>query len=294
MNSVPASIQRVGAFLGRRPSSWQRVSPSSSPTLRWTVQFEDGQSAYIKIANNPQTAQWLRSEYQIHRSFDADFLPKLLGWLEDPRQPTMILENLSTAVWPPPWTSDHVERVLQTLLRVHRSSIAMNRTLLETKRMSEHTWAHVRANPQPFLSLGLCSHDWLQRALLVLERAEAMANLLGNDLMHGDIKSGNVCFVGLRTVFIDWNWACRGNGWVDIAMWLPSLEDEGGPRPEKVLADQAQLAAAVAGNLAVRAPKPAPALYPDLRPMQLRKLRRALPWACRTLGLPIPDRVNPQ
>jgi aminoglycoside phosphotransferase (APT) family kinase protein len=125
-------------------------------------------------------------------------------------------------------------------------------------------------------------------ALPALETAEAAAEFRGGDLLHGDVKSGNVCLLGERTVLVDWNWAVRGNGLLDLATWLPSLHDEGGPAPETILPGQAPLAAAVAGGLALRASKPAPTQFPNLRIAQTRRLKRALPWACRLLGIDAP------
>ena len=69
--------------------------------------------------------------------------------------------------------------------------------------------------------------------------AEAEAVLDGTDLLHLDVRSDNLCFVGSRAVLVDWNWACRGNGLVDLAGWVPSLHAEGGPLPESCLAGPA-------------------------------------------------------
>jgi hypothetical protein len=261
-------------------------------TLRWTVRFEKGPPAFVKAANTARAAQWLRREYEVYRSVRGDFLPGLIGWLDDPRQPILVLEDLSDAVWPPPWSSEFIGRVLQTLSRVRNAHSAVSRTLEQSGRMYAQSWKLVRANPMPFLSLGLCTRDWLRKAISVLQDAEASVRLDGSDLLHGDVKGGNVCFAGARTVLVDWNWACRGNALLDAATWLPSLEEEGGPAPEQVLPDSGPLAAAVAGNLALRAPKPPPAQMPELRSIQTRKLRRALAWVCRVLHLPAADALN--
>jgi hypothetical protein len=292
MDLIPTSISRVGALLGRRPASWRKVMEGLNTTSRWIVRFEDGGSAFLKVAGSVRAAQWLRWEYDVYRSVREDFLPALIGWLDDPLRPILILEDLSDAVWPPPWTPELIQRVPETLLRVRVADVPLRRTLEQTGRLEARSWRKVRADPRPFLSLGLSSRAWLERALPPLQGAEAAARLDGADLLHGDVKGGNVCFVGSRTVFVDWNWACRGNGVLDAAMWLPALEEEGGPPPERLLPGQGPVAAAIAGNLALRAAKPPPAQIPDLRKSQARKLRHALAWACRTLHLPLPDFVD--
>ena len=75
------------------------------------------------------------------------------------------------------------------------------------------------------------------------------------------------------------------------AFWLPSLELEGGPKPDAVLPSGpgvAELAALVAGFFAARAGLPPPSGAPTVRGIQLAQLRPALAWACRALGLPQP------
>ena len=82
-----------------------------------------------------------------------------------------------------------------------------------------------------------------------------------------------------------------GNAVLDVAFWLPSLELEGGPKPDAVLPSGpgvAELAALVAGFFAARAGLPPPSGAPTVRGIQLAQLRPALAWACRALGLPQP------
>jgi hypothetical protein len=107
--------------------------------------------------------------------------------------------------------------------------------------------------------------------------------------VHFDVRSDNLCFLDDRCILIDWNFACRGNGDVNIATWLPSLEAEGGPRPESILPDAREFAASMSGYWAWRAGQPPPANAPHLRQVQLAQLRSALAWAIRELGLPPVD-----
>jgi hypothetical protein len=54
-------------------------------------------------------------------------------------------------------------------------------------------------------------------------------------------SAATICFLGERVVLVDWNWACRGHGAVDVAAWLPSLHLEGGPRPDTILDEPAEV-----------------------------------------------------
>jgi hypothetical protein len=95
--------------------------------------------------------------------------------------------------------------------------------------------------------------------------------------------------VGERVVLVDWNWACRGNGTVDIAAWLPSLHLEGGPLPDAMLPEPPCLAALISGYFAARAGLPVEQASIQIRALQLAQLQVALPWGVRALGLPPPE-----
>jgi hypothetical protein len=149
-------------------------------------------------------------------------------------------------------------------------------------------WSLVAEDPTSFLKLGLCSETWLKKALPELVDAESRAPLEGNELVHLDVRSDNICFAQDRTLLIDWNMACRGNGLFDQASWLPSLHAEGGPLPEEVLPNAPEFAAITSGFFAARAGLPLIERAPGVRRVQLQQLESALPWAIRALGLPPP------
>ena len=153
-------------------------------------------------------------------------------------------------------------------------------------------WRDVATDPAPFLALGLCSAAWLDAALPILADAAAAAPLAGDALTHGDIRSDNVCFRDGRAIVIDWNHAALGNPDADIAFWLPSLHEEGGPAPEAILPDAPGLAAWVAGFFCAHAGGPPIPDAPHVRPLQVRQSRTALPWAARALGLPPPITIE--
>ena len=56
---------------------------------------------FAKRAIDDATAQWLRLEHRTYSALRASFMPELLGW-EDAELPLLVLEDLSTAHWPPP------------------------------------------------------------------------------------------------------------------------------------------------------------------------------------------------
>jgi aminoglycoside phosphotransferase (APT) family kinase protein len=137
---------------------------------------------------------------------------------------------------------------------------------------------------RPFLSLNLCTSAWLEAALPVLIAAESSVDLGGSDFLHLDVRSDNLCFLEDRTILIDWNWACVGNGMFDLAFWLPSLHAEGGPAPESILPNRPEMASAVSGFWAAKAGLPPHGS--TLRQAQITALKTAFPWTVRALGLP--------
>ena len=199
----------------------------------------------------------------------------------------LVLEDLSGAVWHAPWTTARITQVLDTLQQVAATTPPVTLPSLEARRPTLVGWARVAQDPVAFLGLQLCSPSWLSHALDTLIAAEARARLAGDNLVHGDVRSDNLCFAGDRVVLVDWNAASRGQSKVDIALWLPSLHLEGGPLPETILPGEPCLAAMISGYFAARVGRPAENI-PEarIRALQCAQLRVALPWAVRELALP--------
>jgi hypothetical protein len=287
-----ALASRVEALLGRRPTSWRRVTGGYTRTGRWVARLADGSSAFVKAAVDDETAGWLAAEQRVYAAVAGPFLPRVLASEGGPR-PVLVLEDLSGARWPPPWRDGDVARVVEALDAVHATPPPPGTPPLSSLWDLRTGWPAVAADPAPFLALGLADAAWLERALPSLLAAEAAARLdEGGALLHQDVRSDNIAFVDGRAVLVDWSWACRGNPVLDLAAFLPSLRAEGGPRPEDVLRDEPEAAAAYAGWWASRAGLPPPPDGSRVRDVQRTQLEVALPWACRALGLEPPARTT--
>lgn len=286
----PSIVERVASLAGSKPVAWRSGTGGGyTPAQRWVAELEDGSSVFAKVATTEDTAAWLRDELRVYARLRADFIPRMLGWEDDAQAPVLLLEDLSQGEWPPPWSSERVNRVTRMLRQIRKIDPPEGLPTLEECRDRLECWKEVRAEPEGFLSLGLCSAEWLAAALPRLIEAEESAVLTGHQLVHLDVRSDNICFLGDRTLLVDWNLACMGNADVDLAAWAPSLHLEGGPPPEEVASGQPELAALVTGFFAYRAPLPYIPTAPRVRMIQLDQLRTALPWAARALGLPPPD-----
>jgi aminoglycoside phosphotransferase (APT) family kinase protein len=257
-------------------------------SAHWRVELEDGRQAFVKVALDEAAAGWLRDEHRVYSGVEGSFLAELVGW-HDREGTLLVLEDMSDAHWPPPWREGEIDAVLATLERVAATPPPAGTRPLEELRDWLDGWAIVAEDPEPLLSTGLCSRAWLDQALPRLQEAFADCDLSGDDFLHLDVRSDNLCLDDGRVVLVDWNHAHVGNGLLDVVAWLPSLRLEGGPEPWELVPESGGFAALMAGFFAGRAGLPAPPTAPDVRVFQLRQAEVALPWAAQELGLPPPE-----
>ncbi len=288
---------RLRALKGSAPTSWRRVERGYTPAERWLIRFEDGSTAFAKVGVTPLTASCVRDEVHTYRRLSAPFMPQVLGFDVDTEAPLLLLEDLSGARWPPPWEAADLELFLKTMRQVSATrplpddlpSLTDEFGAPASEQRVTTGWGAVAREPEAFLGLGLCSAAWLGGALPRLLEAQAEAIVDGDDLLHNDVRSDNLCLSNDRgLLLIDWNLAGRGNGAFDLAFAAPSVCREGGPLPETFVADDGRLASIVSGFFAQRAGLPPIPDAPLVRWIQLEQLRVALPWVARALGLPLP------
>jgi hypothetical protein len=266
------------------------VTGGYTHNVRVVATLRDGRSVFAKRAVDEVTAAWLRQEHRMYEALgDKPFMAELVGWI-DSELPILVLEDLSAAIWPPPWDPAQVDAVLSTLTELADCQPPEGLPRLTNGEQPDDGWHRVLAEPSEFLSLGLCDSDWLNRAGPALCAAAWAAPLAGDALVHCDIRSDNLCFRRGSALLVDWNLASIGNPQIDLAFWLPSLAAENGPSPEAVMPDcPHELVAHVAGFFASRAGQPTIPYAPLVREVQRQQLRTALPWAARALGLRPPQ-----
>jgi hypothetical protein len=285
----PTTVVQLRRMLGSRPLSARGVSGGYTPANRWVVGLEDGRNVFVKQASDASIVQRLRREHDTYAHLDGPWSPQLLGF-EDSAHPLLVLEDLSACYWPPPWKPGHVEAVRAALSDVAANPVPPGlRRALDTD-MVDGGWPEVERDPQPLLSLGMCSERWLERALPALLDAADPNHLDGESLCHLDVRSDNLCFrADGQAVLIDWDCAAVGNPEFDFAFWLPSLHLEGGPPPQALGPVAPGVVALVAGFFASRAGLPSIPVAPGVRGIQQRQLAVALPWAANVLGLSPPE-----
>lgn len=281
---TPLERARAEAVLGWRPTAWRPVFGGYTPARRYAV-ADGANRAFVKVASNRVTAKMLRREAHAYGAAQAPFVPRFIGWADDPQTPLLAIEDLSDATWPPPWTTARIDQAVAAIEAMHAMRVDLP-SLAELDPGVADGWSAVARDSRPFLSLGLASQGWLEAALPALVTAEASCPVEGDALAHYDLRSDNICFAASGVKFVDWAAAARGNPALDLGFWLPSLELEGGPAPESILPGHPEVAALVSGYFAARAGLPTIPSAPRVRDIQRAQLATALPWAVRALGLP--------
>lgn len=284
--------QQIETIVKKSVSHLQEIQGGGyTPAKRLLVTLQDGFTLFAKVGTTDLTAGWLRREHNAYEQLSGNFMPRYLGWADEDDLPILLLEDLSKAFWPPPWSNERVQQVLTALRTVSEQSIPLAKPLKPDSSLTQ-CWSEVADNPQPFLSLGLATEAWLNASLPTLLSLSYNQAIQGDALLHLDVRSDNICFVDDRALLIDWNNACLGNPDLDIAGWLPSLAAEGGPLPETILPDSGVLAATLSGYMASKAGLPRIPNAPHVRDIQLTQAKTALPWTIRELGLPPLDGVQ--
>lgn len=276
--------ERIERAVGSRAVRYEPRAGGYSTADRFAVTLADGRRVFIKSAETPNLAGWLRREHEVYAALSGSFIPELVGWDDDGVRPLLAIEDLSDADWAPRWDAERVAAVLAALEELAGAAPPPNTSSFrESFAEFFDRWRLVESDPAPFLSIGLRDRAWLERALPEILAAAESAPVDGDRLCHIDVRSDNLCFRDGCAVLVDWNWASLANPAVDIAGWVPSLRVEGGPPPWEVLPDAGPLAALIAGVWAAVAGLPPPETAPMVREVQRRQLAVALDWVDREL-----------
>ena len=276
-------VRRVEALLGDQLIAAQPARGGYSSAQRWIVKARGGRTAFAKVGATPVSAMDLMREAAVYERLTLPCMPEVYGW-DATEPPVLLLCDLSKHAWPPPWTAERLDRVLQVIDSVHSASAQLPQ-YAEVQDPDEDWWGRVVAAPEPFLRLNVARSDWLHRNVGSLAASARTVSCAGSSVTHYDLRGDNLCFSSAHTYLVDWSHACLGNPRLDLALFLPSLAVDGGPLPEIILPTDSAAASWVAGFFAWHASKPHIPTAPGVRTMQRRLLEAALPWAVRELDL---------
>ena len=285
---------RVERALGQAATEWEVPETGLSAAARYSVTLADRSRVFVKAATDDDTERWLRTEHLALQRVPGRFVPAVVAWLDGPDgRPILVVEDLSRAHWPAShrgvcWRGGDLVRVIAAVADL---SLVRAPTAFEARAHGPAHWPALASDGSDraaFLDLGLCSPAWLSVAAPLLVQAEATLDDTGDRVVHGDLRSDNICLDGTRVVFVDWSHAARGHPDHDLAQLLPTLHLEGGPRPVDVMPNGGEWAAAGSASLARRLLDET-ALPGWLAEVFIRLIAIDLEWAAASLGIPAPD-----
>ncbi len=287
---IPAAI---GAATGARLISWQHVVAGHTHAQKWLVELHDGRKAFVKAGTETSARAQIEREGILLESVDAAYMPDVYGTATVDGWSVLVLEDLSGAVWPPPFP-DRGGALLDTVMQVAATPAPHGLRRRPQDRPLGTYWQRIAADPDPLLGLGLFTARWLGSALPVLDAAESAAQLAGDDFIHDDVWAENVCYADRGVLLIDWASASVGDRRIDLANALLSIRASGTRPPSIGFPEEAGYAALLAGAYAYQAAQPTDDSIPRasvLRAHWLQSLEFALDWASELLGLE--PRVRP-
>jgi aminoglycoside phosphotransferase (APT) family kinase protein len=290
VNPPAAVLAAISTATGARPTSWQHVVAGHTHAEKWRLDLDDGRKAFVKAGMARSARAQIEREAFVLESVAGAYMPRSYGAATVDDWSVLVLEDLSRALLPPPYP-DRGGALLETVAEVAATPPPNGLRRRPEGRPLGTYWQRIAADPEPVLAHDLFSSEWLERALPALDATESRAVLAGEDFLHDDVWSANVCYTERGAVLIDWASATIGDRRIDLAYALLSIRSSGATPPPVDFPEEAAYAALLAGANAYQAAQPVDESIQHvstLREGWLYDLEFALVWACELLGLAPP------
>ena len=238
---MPAEVNAediVKRILGHTPFALTQLMPTrrAGHMEYWKVESSSGAS-FLKIATGERTKKMISEEiifYEVAKK--RDFLPEYFGGCSNGRFSSILIEDLSSCSWAPPWDADKINGVVFSLERLKTSNIPEISRKVSDFKSYLLGWHKVRDNPVFIKESNICDMGWLEKKMPLLIKLSEQALHDSTDLIHFDVRSDNVCFKNNRALLLDWTWYCRGAFDLQLASWALTLSlEEGGLPPDRFL-----------------------------------------------------------
>jgi len=287
VNPPEPVLTAITATTGTRPTSWQHLVAGHTHAEKWRVELQDGRRAFVKAGTETSARSQIEREASILESVAAAYMPNLYGASTVDEWSVLVLEDLSDALWPPPYP-DRGVALLETLKEVAKTQAPPGLRRRPEGRPFGTYWQRIAADPEAVLAHGLFSREWLEQAQPILDAAESRAKLSGDEFLHDDVWAANACYAERGALLIDWASATIGDRRVDLAYALLSIRSSGVTPPPVEFPEEAAYAALIAGANAYQAAQPVDESIKHasvLREGWLYDLAFALDWAIELLEL---------
>jgi thiamine kinase-like enzyme len=254
----------------------------------------------------------LDNEERIYREcapFMRPWAPEYFGGASADGWHVMVLEDVGPQTMPP-WTSVRWKACARSYAAFHAHTYG--KPLPRWLSRIEHQdfapfWDRLTSTGELRRTASLAkrradeAEEWLDVALPVLRENAALLLKLRPPFafMHFDTRSDNIRLHGKLLRMFDWNFAAAGPIEFEVAAFAQSIAMEGGPEPERFVAEYDLVLplrsvaldasiAGIAGYFADRAWRPPTKGLPRIRSVQRRQLKATLAWAARHFDLPEP------
>ena len=315
-SAVPQAVKdELAKLLRSRVARADRAYGGYAPSATYRVALRSGRRVFLKgtypLPTGSEVEWKLDAEehvYQECERFIRPWAPRYFGSVRALGWHFLVLEDVGPDTMPP-WTLAKTVASARSYAAFHKSTYGT--TLPDWLSRTEHHgfagfWDRLaEGDLERTASLGGRRADeaaeWLDVSLPILREQAALLLKLRPPfvLMHVDARSDNLRLQGRRLRMFDWNFAAVGPHEFEVAAFAQSVAMEGGPPPERVVAEYERILplrsialdasiAGIAGYFADRAWRPAPVGLPRLRLVQRRQLKATLAWAARRFDLPEP------
>jgi len=277
-----------------------------SPGVAARLRLADGRRFFVKAASpqpNPDTPIMHRQEGRVMQALPAGVAAPRLLWSYDEGQDgwvVLVFEEIQGRHPHQPWQAADLDRILSAMVKMAGAltpSPLYSPEVISASQAFEtriYGWRRLlEAPPDAVQRLD----DWSARHLAELASLEAAASAAsrGDTLQHFDIRADNILMTDEQVWFIDWPHARIGAGWLDAVLMAPSVEMQGGPAAEEVIAHYlpcraaapdsiTAVVAALAGFFTYHERQPAPPGLPTLRAFQAAQGAAARAWLRQRTG----------
>ena len=313
---MPLAVKDELTRLLRSPvARADRAYGGYAPSATYRVTLRSGRRVFLKgtypLPTGSQVHWTLEPEERVYREcepFIRPWAPKYFGSVRAEGWHVVVLEDVGPDTMPP-WTVAKTAACARSYAEFHRSTYGkvLPRWLSSTEHHEFAGFWDALAKGDLGRTASLAgrraaeAEEWLDVALPVLRAQSALLLKLRAPfvLMHVDARSDNIRLQGHRLRLFDWNFAAVGPHEFEVAAFAQAVAMEGGPAPERVVAEYERIVpvrsvaldaslAGIAGYFADRAWRPAQAGLPRIRQVQRRQLKATLAWAARRFDLPEP------
>lgn len=194
--------------------------------------------AFVKAAAadwHVDSLHFLREETRTLAHLPATVGPRLLAGIDDAAGVAVVIEAIEGRHPGHPWTTEDLHATARALRTLSTTHAPPEMPRAEDRMIPGFTrWQEIAMDPR---LLDALPHDLSMRMPLLLRIEEVFRDaLLGDVIVHDDVRADNILISEGRAHLLDWPHARRGAAWIDLPCLLPSIEASGGPSCEEAWA----------------------------------------------------------